>query len=134
MQTCETTSSLPGFPAMTECRGPSNCCHYDAEGATFESDFQAALEEIATRFLDSCVFDLPRDGVDMFDPTKVNVGVTFEGEMRQVLPQSSDPTMDSWSYTTPAQDAIVIQGPICERLRMSAAEVEIVVGCPTLLI
>lgn len=70
----------------------------------------------------------------MFDPDRVNVGITFDGEPRQVLPQSGDPATDSWNYTTPEQDAIVIQGPICERLRMSAAEVEIVVGCPTLLI
>ena len=134
MQTCEMSAGIPGFPSMNECRGPSNCCHYDAEGASFESDFQTALEEIATRFLDSCVFEVPRDGVDMFDPNRVNVGITFDGEMRQVLPQSGDPATDSWNYTTPEQDAIIIQGPICERLRMSAAEVEIVVGCPTILI
>ena len=130
MQTCETIPFIGG----TSCEGPSACCHYNAEGASFGPDFQAALEDIASRFLDSCVFEVPRDGIDGFDPNRVNVGVTFEGEERQVLPQSGDPSTDSWNYTTGEYDAIVIQGPICEELRMSAAEVEIAVGCPTIII
>ena len=132
-QTCETIT-LPFIGSMAVCEGPSNCCHYNAEGSSFERDFQDALEDIATRFLDSCVFEVPREGIDRFDPRLVNVGVTFEGEERTVLRQSSDASMDSWNYTTPESDAIIIQGPICDRLLMSAAEVEIVVGCPTIII
>ena len=127
--TCE---SLPFIGP--QCNGTPNCCHYDAEGSTFRADFQGALEEIATRFLDSCVFEVPRDGIDSFDPNQVNVGVTFEGEEREVLPRSSDPSADSWNYTTDEYDALVIQGPLCDRLLTGAAEVEIVVGCPTILI
>jgi len=129
-QTCETIPIIGG----STCEGPSNCCHYDAEGGSFETDFQMALEDIASRFLDSCVFEVPRDDVEGFDPNLVNVGVTFEGEERTVLRQSSDSSMDSWNYTTPENDAIIIQGPICDRLLMGAAEVEIVVGCPTIII
>tara|TARA_B100001750_G_scaffold120993_1_gene95903 strand:+ start:428 stop:1708 length:1281 start_codon:yes stop_codon:yes gene_type:complete len=127
--TCE---SLPFIGP--QCSGTPNCCHYDAEGSSFQSDFQGALEEIATRFLDSCVFEVPRDGIDGFNPGQVNVGVTFEGEERQVLPRSTDPSMNSWNYTSSENDALVIQGPICDQLLMDSAEVEIVVGCPTILI
>ncbi len=132
-QTCETIT-LPIIGTVATCEGPSNCCHYNAEGSSFEADFQDALEDIASRFLDSCVFEVPREGIDGFMPNLVNVGVTFEGEDRTVLRQSSDSSMDSWNYTTPENDAIIIQGPICDRLLMSAAEVEIVVGCPTIII
>lgn len=129
--TCET---IP-FIGISECSGEPNCCHYDASKTSFQADFEAALDEIAQRFLDSCVFDLPR-GSDpsTFDPALVNVGVTFEGEERDVLRRSSDPSMDSWDYTSDEYESIIIQGPICDRLLMDSATVEIVLGCPTILI
>lgn len=138
-QTCQ-TCPLPGTPLCDflpppMCGGDSNCCHYDASGSSFQADFEQALDEIARRFLESCVFDVPRgDDPSMFDPNLVNVGVTFEGEERTVLPQSSDSATDSWNYVDPSHESIIIQGPICERLLMSAGEVEIVLGCPTILI
>jgi hypothetical protein len=130
-QTCTVLPILGG-----QCSGDSNCCHYDASESSFEADFTMALEDIARRFLESCVFELPR-GTDpsTFDPTQVNVGVTFEGEERNVLGQSEDDSVDSWNYTTPDNESIIIQGPICDRLLMeSGGVVEIVLGCPTILI
>ncbi len=151
------TSPIPGFPGFCgcasdadcptplrctvipflggQCSGDANCCHYDASEGSFRADFEAALDEIARRFLDSCVFDLPR-GADpsSFDPTQVNVGVTFDGEMRDVLGRSTDSSIDSWNFVSDEHEAIIIQGPICERLLMDAATVEIVLGCPTILI
>jgi len=127
---CTTIPFLGG-----QCSGDANCCHYSATASSFAADFEAALDEIARRFLESCVFDLPR-GTDpsMFDPALVNVGVTFDGEARTVLRRGDDATMDSWSYTTSDYDSIIIQGPICDRLLMGGAVVEIVLGCPTILI
>jgi len=127
--TCESG----GVPLRSSCEGPPNCCHHNADGGSFATDFRDALDAIAAHFLTSCTFDIPSDDV-VFDPGLVNVGVTFEGEERRVLPQSSDASMDSWNYATPENDAIIIQGPICDRLLMGAAEVEIVVGCPTIII
>lgn len=127
MQTCEMPFLLP-----KQCEGPANCCHYNAAADSFRSDFEDALGEIAERFLDSCVFEVPRG--DSFDPDLVNVGVTFEGEDRTVLRRSDDETMDSWDYTDDSHDTIIIQGPICDRLLMGSADVEIVLGCPTILI
>lgn len=128
--TCESVPFLG-----SQCSGDANCCHYDASEGSFSSDFEMALDDIASRFLDSCVFDLPR-GADpsTFDPALVNVGVTFEGEERTVLRRSSDPSGDSWNYTTPDNRSIIIQGPICDRLLTGAADVEIVLGCATILI
>ncbi len=127
---CETIPFLG-----SQCSGTPNCCHYDASEGSFRADFEAALDEIARRFLDSCVFDLPR-GADpsTFDPTQVNVGVTFSGEMRTVLGRSTDSGIDSWNFVSDEHEAIIIQGPICDRLLMGDATVEIVLGCPTILI
>ncbi|MCU0674097.1 MAG: hypothetical protein MUE69_15035 [Myxococcota bacterium] len=128
---------VPGFPDIRACTGgtTSECCHYVASSGGFRAEFEAALEEIAQRFLESCVFELPR-GTDpsTFDPSQVNVGVTFSGEERRVLGRSSDDGVDSWNYTSDAYESIVIQGPICEELLSGDALVEIVLGCPTILI
>ncbi len=131
--TCQSVFGLP----IQICMGgtTAECCHYDVTAGGFAAEFETALEEIAQRFLESCVFELPR-GSDpsMFDPNQVNVGVTFEGEERRVLGRSSDDGVDSWNYTSEANESIVIQGPICEELLSGDALVEIVLGCPTILI
>lgn len=134
-QTCQNPCGPFPCPLPMMCAGEANCCHYNAAASSFQSDFEAALDAIARRFLESCVFDVPR-GSDpsMFDASLVNVGVTFEGESRTVLPQSSDPDADSWNYTDSGHRSIIIQGPICDRLLMGSAVVEIVLGCPTILI
>lgn len=128
-QSCE---ELPFFGR--QCLGPTDCCHHNATASSFEADFEAALSEIARRFIESCVFEVPKEDAATFDPDLVNVGVTFEGEGRTVVPRGDDPSVSSWSYTDGTADSLVIQGPLCERLRTTAATVEIVVGCPTILI
>ena len=138
---CETTADCVSPQSCTmlpffgrQCLGPTDCCHYNATESRFEEEFQAALAEIAQRFLDSCVFEVPSGDPATFDPALVNVGVTFAGEARMVIPQSTDSAASSWSYTDGSHGSLVIKGPVCERLRASPATVEIVVGCPTLLI
>ena len=133
---CPTPLTCTVLPLLGgQCSGDANCCHYDASEGSFQADFEAALDDIASRFLESCVFELPR-GADpsSFDPTQVNVGVTFDGEPRDVLGRSSDSSVDSWDFVTSDNEAIIIQGPICDRLLMGSATVEIVLGCPTILI
>lgn len=115
------------------CTGDANCCQYNAAASDFQAQFEDALDEIARRLLDSCVFDVPA-GTEGFNPGQVNVGVTFEGEERQVLRRGDDPSVDSWSYADPSNTSLVIQGPICDRLLMGGATVEIVLGCDTILI
>ena len=90
------------------------------------------LGEIAQRFLDSCVFEVPMP--EGFDPALVNVGVTFEGQARQVLPFSMNSSVDSWQYIDSTNQSLIIQGPICDQLLANPATVEIAVGCETILI
>ncbi|MFK7984397.1 MAG: VWA domain-containing protein [Sandaracinaceae bacterium] len=134
------TGLPPGLCAAANanrCVGDADCCHYNAAAGDFRADFEEALEDIARRLLDSCVFEVPR-GTDpaSFDPTLVNVGVTFEGEERNVLSRSSDGSTDSWNYTDGTNESLIIQGPICDRILEGSApaNVEIVLGCPTILI
>jgi hypothetical protein len=135
MADCPAPLSCTTLPLIGSiCIGVPNCCHYNAAEGSFAADFQAALEDIARRFLESCVFEVPIGDPAEYDPTLVNVGVTFEGEPRTVLGQSVDDTVDSWNFTTPESTSIIIQGPICDALLMSPATVEIVLGCPTILI
>ena len=132
---CVEPQSCMVFPFFGSlCIGPTDCCHYNATEASFEADFAAALSEIARRFVDSCVFAVPKDDPASFDPRLVNVGVTFAGAGRTVVPRGDDPSVSSWAYTEATHDYLVIQGPICDRLRTEPATVEIVVGCPTILI
>ncbi len=121
------------FPILGgQCLGDADCCHYNARGNNFESEFRATLARIAERFLDSCVFQVPKG--DEFDPAEVNVGVTFEGEERDTLPFGDDASVNSWRYVDDGYGSLVIQGPICQELLMNPATVEIVVGCPTIII
>ncbi len=112
------------------------CCNYVAGSAELESEFQAALTRITDRLLGQCIFDAPRpgNGATAFDPTLVNVGVSFGGESRTVLRRTRDSTMDGWRFTDETSTAIVITGPACERIRREPSDIEIVYGCPTLLI
>lgn len=133
---CPEPLTCEGIPLLgMQCTGDPNCCHYNATASDFEAQFEAALAEIARRFVDSCVFDVPRGAdPDRFDPALVNVGVTFDGEERTVLRRSDDASVDSWDYTDAGHEALIIQGAICDRLLTEAATVEIVLGCPTILI
>jgi hypothetical protein len=117
------------------CEGPANCCHYNAAGSTFQADFEAALDQIAQRFLERCVFEVPRgDDPSQFDFQYVNVGVTFTGEEREVLPQRPEGSPEnSWFYTDDSHELLQIQGEICEELLQGGAVVEIALGCLTLI-
>jgi hypothetical protein len=119
------------FPAD----GP--CCHYIAEGSTFATQISDALRAIASRFLDTCIFTLPRgDMPGMFDPAFVNVRVVSADGMSPpvVVRFSVDPSVSSWNFYDDTYESIILQGPICEDLKAGRGNVEIVLGCPTILI
>ena len=113
------------------------CCHYIAEGTGFATQLTDALREIASRFLDTCVFTLPRgDMPGMFDPAFVNVRVVpSDGvSMPTVVRFGVDPAVNSWNFYDETNESIIIQGPICDDLKMGSGNVEIVLGCPTIFI
>jgi len=119
------------FPAD----GP--CCHYIAEGSAFATQLSDALREIASRFLDTCVFTLPRgDMPGMFDPAFVNVRVVPSDGVSTptVVRFGADPAVNSWNFYDETNESIIIQGDLCEDLKMGRGTVEIVLGCPTIFI
>jgi hypothetical protein len=105
------------------------CCHYVAEGGQTAAALSKALAEIASKFLSSCVFSVPK-GQDpsTFDPGLVNVIVTQEGGTPQVLKQDGQ---DGWVYTGGGSDQLEIKGPTCEAILKNPSKVEILLGCPT---
>jgi hypothetical protein len=95
------------------------CCHYVAEGSQTSSALSKALTEIASKFLSSCVFSVPK-GQDpsKFDPGLVNVILKQDGQ-------------DGWTYTGGGSDQLEIKGPTCEAILKNPSKVEILLGCPT---
>lgn len=101
-----------------------DCCHYPVDSATYVADLTAALSEVASKFLTSCVFAVPKSGPGPFDPDLVNVYV--DGTL---IPQNS---FDGWTYVGGGTDSLEIHGPTCDLLLTGqAAKVEIQLGCVT---
>ncbi len=129
------TQVVPFFPIKQCTDSPElECCNHRIDTAGFEAEFQRALTTIAERVTQRCVFELPRPTTGNLDLGLVNVGVTFPGNERVVLRRTSITDRDGWDAASSSARTITIGGPICERLRRDAAEVEIVLGCPTLII
>lgn len=107
---------------------PQECCHYSTDAASFDADLTRAIDDVASRFLTSCVFAVPK-GQDpsQFDPAKVNVVVTQNGVENLVAKAAAN----GWSYVGGGTDEIVIDGPFCDAILHSDTTVEIVLGCPT---
>jgi hypothetical protein len=111
------------------CKDADNCCHYTAKGSQSAKELAAALQAVAAQALTSCVFAVPKNSdPSKYDSDKVNVLVTPQGGMAQLVPK--DPS-NGWEFTNPAADQIVINGPACDAILASPSTVEILLGCPT---
>jgi hypothetical protein len=84
------------------------------------ADLTAALQVI-TGQVSNCVFPL-----DKAPPDKDAVKVTVDNE--RVPPNA----MEGWSYTSPQNTAIQLNGTWCERVKTKTADVSIVFGCPNI--
>ncbi len=113
--------------------GNTNCCNYTIGATNFQTEFQRAIEEVSSGFRGDCTFEVPRDPNNTFDPALVNVGVTFAGQPRVVVPSTSNTAVNGWHYTNSMNQTLEISGPLCEQLRQSQANVEIVLGCPSVI-
>ncbi|MBW2456934.1 MAG: VWA domain-containing protein [Deltaproteobacteria bacterium] len=116
------TIQNPFIPTCEDSQG--TCCNYTV-GQDVVTELSAALQEIASQLMDTCVFAVPKgDDPNMFDPNMVNVYV--DGEL--VYP---DPN-EGWSYVGGDTDYIEIHGALCDALLSGdAEEVIIQLGCPT---
>lgn len=123
-KTSATCSS--GDPASSPSVGT---CHYDMTTAPdFGAALQAALAAINGEAL-SCVFDIPVDDGGAFDPSKVNVELTDNGQTHDVLQDSTH--QDGWDYSSDHKQ-IVLYGKACDDAKhATTGKVTILFGCPT---
>jgi len=116
---------------------PAVPCHFDLSGGSFDADALAnAISDIRGKAL-GCLYALPEPPPgESINLDQVNVNVTLDGVTSTIL-RRSDPadeclTDGCWDYT--AGNEVEILGQICTDIGEAAvAEVEILVGCETLL-
>lgn len=112
------------------CNDLNTCCHYIAEGSSTQMDLSAALQAIAGSFLASCVFAVPKgDDPSKFDPGYVNVVVSIDGGQPMLVPQGT-----GWGYVGAGKyDYLQINDPLCADILAKPSNVEILLGCATIL-
>ena len=109
--------------------GPTYC-HYDlSEGVDFGAELQAALAEIGEAVI-ACEYEIPDNPDGAFDPTRVNVRITTDGTEETIGRDESRSA--GWDYTD-GETRIELFGTACDRAR-AADQLDILFGCPTLLI
>jgi len=113
--------------------GPTYC-HYDLTDPTL--DFGVALRDTLAAIGDSvlsCEYPIPPNPDGTFDATKVNVRLTDDDGMEMSIPR--DPSRaDGWDYTDD-MDAIILHGPACDAAQsLESGRVDVLFGCPTILI
>lgn len=121
----EKPDSLHPFKDPSCSKDETQCCSY-VIGNNVETDLVQALKEIASKFLTSCVFKVPKGN----DPSKFNehmVNVYVDG---QLLAKGAD----GWDYVGGSTDALEIFGTTCdELLKGQKDKVEIQLGCQTIV-
>ncbi len=125
------TGSLSGSP-----------CHIDlSNSANFNATALATSIASLRGQLLGCVYPVPAPAAgQMIDPTKINVVVTINGT-QYLIPKRTSPSdmcltgsNPCWDYTDATDTSISLIGITCSTVSTSpSAEVEIYVGCETIL-
>jgi hypothetical protein len=116
---------------------PAVPCHLDLTTGPFDGQVLAdAIKQIRGQAL-GCTYDLPPPPQgEVINPDKVNVSLTIEATT-STLPRRADPndtceTDGCWDYTD--ADTLELLGKACTDVTTASnAEVEIVVGCDTVV-
>ncbi len=112
-------------PNVSTCEdSQGTCCNYTV-GQDVTTELVAALQEIVSQLMDTCVFAVPKgDDPNLFDPNMVNVYI--DGVL--IYPDGAQ----GWSYVGGDTDYIEIHGDLCDALLSGEAEEVIIqLGCPT---
>jgi hypothetical protein len=125
-----------GGTASAKCVPEQGDCHFDVtREADLSSALTRALQTIAGRAL-TCDFDVPKDGANSVDLTRLNVVYTPHGGAARVIPQDlsapCDRGADGWQFDTEKQ-LIRLCGNTCTAvLNDRGANVTVVLGCPVI--
>lgn len=107
-------------------------CHYSVSSSSFDTDINAALDEIRGRAA-SCQFAITIDPATA-DLNQVNVNYFPGGGMAPRIIRHDATRMDGWDYSDDNR-SIILYGPTCDDVRAntrSGSQVEILYGCPTI--
>jgi hypothetical protein len=117
---------------------PTMPCHFDMSQNYSAKILADAINSIRGQLL-GCTFDLPVPDGGMLDPTKVNVeysldgGMTFTSLYKRASMSNTCTTDGCWDYTS-GQKQVQLIGKACTDVTGNPnADVEIVVGCQTII-
>jgi hypothetical protein len=128
--------AVAGGTAAAGCDPAKGNCHFDMTTTDdFASALGSALRAIVGEAI-TCELDLPAEADD---PDALNVLYTPNGGGPTVVPKipesACDAATDGWRYTNATPKKIRLCGEICDSLNNDAAgKVEVVVGCPVVLL
>jgi len=117
-------ASAGGTGRYAGCEAAGDCA-YPINVATFEADFQAALDAIALEAFD-CTFDVPavEDGV----PDYSALTLTLTDDAGTVGIPKDQLHENGWDYL-PNQKQIQLYGDACAAAKADGASVQVVIGC-----
>jgi hypothetical protein len=125
-----------GGTAFSSCEPEQGDCHFDVtREPNLSSALTNALQTIAGRAL-TCTFDVPKDGPNGADLTRLNVVYTPHEGAARVIPQDlsapCDRGADGWQFD-PETQLIRLCGNTCTAvLNDRGANVTVVLGCPVI--
>jgi hypothetical protein len=115
---------------------PTVSCHFDMTQNNFTTQAVAdAISQVRGKVL-GCLFDLPAVDGGMIDPNEVNVTYTINGTTvdlsRRADPSNMCTAMGCWDYSSDGRVQLI--GKACDDVGASPnAQVQIVLGCPTII-
>ncbi|HZU83413.1 MAG TPA: hypothetical protein VE987_10875, partial [Polyangiaceae bacterium] len=137
-ETCPMTCNGKTYTSMST-TDPTMPCHFDLSAQpNFTQALTSAIDAIRGQLL-GCTFDLPVPDGGMIDLNKVNVEYSLDGGMhftqlyKRAMPSETCTSDGCWDYTN-NQTQVQLIGKACTDVTGNPnADVQIVVGCQTVI-
>jgi hypothetical protein len=117
---------------------PTTSCHFDMTQSYTSTQVANAIAQVRGKVL-GCIFDIPQPDGGTIDPTKVNVSYSVGGGPQTDIYKRASPSEDCsmagycWDYTN-NNTQVELYGKACSDILASTdADVEITVGCATVV-